>query len=114
TEKKYRELKDDPGFYFRTKEDSDLGKFRVPSLRYALYGAPYMHNGTFWDLREVVEFYNDGGGTNDFVATKTDLIKPLGLSDGEIDDLVAFIESLSGEEIRVTQPKLPPYAALSN
>ena len=114
TEEKYRKWKDDPGFYFRTKEDSDLGKFRVPSLRYALYGAPYMHNGTFWDLREVVEFYNDGGGTNEFSATKTGLIKPLGLSEDEIDDLVAFIESLSGDEIRETAPKLPPYAALSN
>jgi len=112
TEEMYRTIKDDAGLYYRTKEAVDKGKFRTPSLRYTLYTAPYMHNGTFFDLREVVEFYNDGGGENEFAATKTDLIKPLGLSDGEIDDLVAFLESLSGEEITMTTPKLPEYAPL--
>ncbi len=106
-------LKDDPGLYFRTKEKSDMGKFRTPSLRYTLYTAPYMHNGAFWDLQEVVEFYNEGGGENDFIANKTDLIKPLDLSDEEVEDLIAFLESLSGEEIKMSTPKLPPYAPLS-
>jgi cytochrome c peroxidase len=112
TEEMYRTIKDDAGLYYRTKQKEDMGKFRVPSLRYTLYSAPYMHNGAFWDLMEVVEFYNDGGGENDFSATKTDLVKPLGLSDEEMEDLVAFLESLSGEEIKMTTPKLPPYAPL--
>ena len=114
TQKMYREIKDDAGFYFRTKEPADKGKFRTPSLRYTLYTAPFMHNGSFFDLTEVVEFYNAGGGTNEFSATKTDLIKPLNLSEGEIKDLVAFLESLSGDEIKVKTPKLPPYAPLPN
>ena len=114
TQKMYREIKDDAGFYFRTKQVSDKGKFRTPSLRYTVYTAPYMHNGTFYDLQEVVEFYNEGGGTNEFSATKTDLIKPLNLNEDEITDLVAFLESLSGDELKVSTPKLPPYAPLPN
>ncbi|MFQ5971679.1 MAG: cytochrome-c peroxidase [Alphaproteobacteria bacterium] len=111
-EEMYRTVKDDAGFYYRTKEEVDKGKFRTPSLRYTLYTAPYMHNGAFFDLFEVVEFYNEGGGENEFGATKTDLIQPLGLTDEETEDLVAFLESLSGPEILIEQPALPPYAPL--
>ncbi len=56
----YRAVKDDAGLYYRTKLERDKGKFRTPPLRYTAYTAPYMHNGALWDLREVVEFYNDG------------------------------------------------------
>ena len=112
TEDIYRTVKDDAGLYYRTKETGDMGKFRTPSLRYTLYTAPYMHNGSFWDLREVVEFYNAGGGENEFAANKTPLIKPLGLTDEEIDDLVAFLEAFSGPEIEVEAPELPAYAPL--
>jgi cytochrome c peroxidase len=108
----YRTIKDDAGLYYRTKRDADKGKFRVPSLRYLVYTSPYMHNGAFFDLSEVVEFYNEGGGKNEFAANKTKLIKPLNLSEAEIEDLVAFIESLSGPEIKMKTPKLPPYAPL--
>lgn len=113
TEEMYRTIKDDAGLYYRTKQPEDKGKFRTPPLRYTLYTAPYMHNGALWDLREVVEFYNAGGGENEFAATKTKLIQPLGLSDEEMDDLVAFLESLSGPEIKIDPPKLPPYAPLA-
>ncbi len=107
TEEKYRKYKDDPGLYFRTKQEADLGKFRVPSLRYTKYTFPYMHNGMLETLRDVVVFYNEGGGENDFSATKTDMIQPLGLNDEEIDALVAYLESLSGEEILMDDPDLP-------
>lgn len=107
TEEKYRKFKDDPGLYFRTKEDSDLGKFRVPSLRYTKYTFPYMHNGMLETLSDVVAFYNDGGGENEFSANKSDLIQPLNLTDAEMADLVAFLESLSGEEILPEIPEIP-------
>jgi cytochrome c peroxidase len=112
TEEMYRTIKDDAGLYYRTKEKADMGKFRTPSLRYTVYTAPYMHNGAFFDLTEVVEFYNEGGGENEFAANKTKLLKPLNLTEGEIEDLVAFIESLSGPEIKMQTPKLPPTAPL--
>lgn len=108
----YRTIKGDAGLFYLTKRRADMGKLRTPTLRYLIYTAPYMHNGAFFDLFEVVEFYNEGGGTNEFAATKTDLLKPLNLTDDEIEDLVFFIESLSGEEIRMATPKLPPYAPL--
>jgi cytochrome c peroxidase len=117
TQEMYRKLKDDPGLYFRTKEKADMGKFRTPPLRYTAYTAPYMHNGAFWDLKEVVEFYNAGGGENDFTdgtfaESKTPLLKPLGLSEEEVENLVAFLEAFSGDELEVEAPSLPPYAAL--
>ncbi len=115
----YRKLKDDPGLYFRSKEKDHMGKFRTPPLRYTAFTAPYMHNGTFWDLTEVVQFYNAGGGENDFTdgtmaSTKSDKIKPLGLNDDEVGQLVAFLEAFSGDELRVEPPVLPPYAALTS
>jgi cytochrome c peroxidase len=112
TEEMYRTIKDDAGLYYRTKQKADMGKFRTPTLRYVVHTAPYMHNGALFDLNEVVEFYNKGGGTNEFAANKTKLLKPLNLSDKEMEDLIAFIESLSGPAIKMTAPKLPPYAAL--
>ena len=107
----YRTSHDDLGLYFDTKQEADFGRFRVPSLRYTVYTSPYMHNGAFDTLREVVEFYNAGGGTT-FEETKSELIQPLGLSDDQIDDLVAFLESLSGDEIVMDFPELPEYAPL--
>jgi cytochrome c peroxidase len=67
-----------------------------------------MHNGMLASLADVVDFYNAGGGENEFSATKTKLIKPLGLNDKEKADLVAFIESLSGDRMVMEQPDLPP------
>ncbi len=117
TQDLYRVLKDDPGLYFRTKQPGDFGKFRTAPLRYTLYTAPYMHNGAFWDLEEVVRFYNAGGGENEFTdgtiaATKSELIRPLGLTDDEIADLVAFLEGFSGAELVVEPPELPPYGLI--
>jgi cytochrome c peroxidase len=117
TEELYRKIKDDAGLYYRTKQKSDMGKFRTPPLRYTAYTAPFMHNGSFFDFDEVIEFYNNGGGSNDFTdgvmaKNKTPLLKKLGLSDQEKADLAAFLESLSGAEIKMSTPKLPPYAPL--
>ncbi|WP_298850043.1 cytochrome c peroxidase [uncultured Ruegeria sp.] len=112
TEEMYRHTKDDPGFYFRTKEKVDKGKFRTPSLRYTLYTEPYMHNGMLETLEDVVEFYNQGGGENEFSANKSQLIQPLGLNDQEKTDLVAFLKSLSGEELLIEEPDLPDYQPL--
>lgn len=119
TQEIYRKIKDDAGLYYRTKLPEDMGKFRTPALRYTLYTAPYMHNGAFWDLEEVVRFYNAGGGENEFTdgtmaANKTPLLRPLGLSDDEVADLVAFLEGFSGDELRVEAPTLPPYGPLDD
>ena len=117
TEEGYRKAKSDWGLYYRTKNKWDKGKFRVPSLRYSMYTAPYMHNGSFFTLDEVVDFYNVGGKdeegrTTPFTENLDSRIKPLGLSDDEKSDLVAFLEAFSGEEMITEKPKLPEYKAL--
>ena len=68
-----------------------------------------MHNGVFQTLREVVEFYNASGGEGPDVDR---MLRPLGLTDAEIDDLVAFLEGLTGDPIIVEPPSLPEYAVL--
>ena len=105
SEDRYRGADRDFGLFYVTKNPKDAGKFRTPSLREVKYTAPYMHNGVFTTLQEVVDFYDRGGdaGTN-----KTPLIKPLNLSAEEKTDLVAFIEALSMTEPLIQDdPKLP-------
>ncbi len=82
-----------------------------------MYTAPYMHNGAFYTMEEVVDFYNKGGvdednRTTDWTKTKSKLIKPLGLSDDEKGDMVAFLEAFSGNEILMDKPELPEYAPM--
>ncbi|MFH2203261.1 MAG: cytochrome c peroxidase [Elusimicrobiota bacterium] len=108
-EEMYRAAGSDPGLYFMTRRELDIGKFRTPSLRELKYTAPYMHNGVFNSLAEVVDFYDRGGGE---AANKTPLLRPLSLTPGEKRDLIAFLESLSGDEIAVGYPiTLGPYYA---
>lgn len=76
--------------------DEDLGTFRTQGLRNVLLTPPYMHTGQFNDLREVVEFYNKAGGDEGFVGVKDDILLELNLSESEMDDIVAFLESITG------------------
>lgn len=75
-----------------TNNTADLGKFKVPSLRNVSVTAPYMHDGSMHNLFKVVEHYNNGGQPH---PNKSALIKPLGLSEKEINDLVQFLETLT-------------------
>ena len=99
-------LRSDIGHGCVTKEESDYGAFRTPSLREVSRTAPYMHNGVFKTLDEVVSFYNQGGGES---KRKTDSLEPLKLSSQEQDDLVQFLQSLAGEPTQVEPPELPKY-----
>lgn len=85
----------DLGRYTVTKREGDQGKFRTPSLRNIALTAPYMHDGSLKDLREVVDFYVAGGNANPHLDAN---MKALRLSRQEKDDLIAFLESLNGEE----------------
>lgn len=108
----YRGADLDMGLYYRTKNPKDIGKFRTPSLRELKVTAPYMHNGIFYTLDEVVEFYNKGGGDAKW-PNKSPLIKPLGLGDAEKKDLVAFLEAMSMDQpLLMDAPDLPPYQPL--
>lgn len=96
----YMNLKRDPGYYNVTLLREDMGKFITPSLRELKYTAPYMHNGMIKTLADVVKFYNQGGGKD---SKKSKLLKPLGLNAQEKQDLVAFLEALSGKPLTSAQ-----------
>ncbi|HEV8146529.1 MAG TPA: cytochrome c peroxidase [Bryobacteraceae bacterium] len=85
----------DLGRYQVTKQDSDRGAFKTPNLRSVVLTAPYMHDGSLKTLKEVVDFYVGGGTSNAFLDKD---IKPLdNLTAQDRADLVAFLESLTGE-----------------
>jgi cytochrome c peroxidase len=81
------------------------GAFKTPGLRDVEKRAPYMHDGSLATLRDVVEFYNRGGNPNPF---RTPRLRPLGLSQQDVDSVVAFLKSLSGEGYQDRPPKYFP------
>jgi cytochrome c peroxidase len=86
----------DLGRYEVTGLPADRWRYRTPGLRNVVLTPPYMHDGSLASLRDVLEFYNRGGVPNEVLDP---LIRPLGLSDGEIDDLLAFLKSLTGSNV---------------
>jgi cytochrome c peroxidase len=98
----YRSLNEDPGRYLITKDKADWKAFKTPTLREVSRTAPYMHNGVFGTLEEVVDFFDRGGGEGNTV------LKPLNLRADEKKQLKAFLsEALTGEEMRITIPEVP-------
>jgi cytochrome c peroxidase len=87
----------DLGRYEITQDPQDRWKYKTPTLRNISLTAPYMHNGSLTTLREVVEFYNRGGVANENLDP---LIKPLQLTEAEIDDLTAFLQTLTGDNVQ--------------
>ena len=87
-----------------TKNPADTGAFKTPMLRNIEQTGPYMHDGVFDTLEQVVAFYVAGGGP---AATKSPLIRPLALSAEEQQALVAFLRSLTDPSAQVDPPRLP-------
>lgn len=83
----------DLGRYEVTQNPDDRWKYKTPSLRNINLTAPYMHDGSLATLEQVIRFYNQGGIHNE---TLDKLIKPLNLSDQEINQLIAFLNALTG------------------
>jgi hypothetical protein len=74
---------------------AEHGMFKTPSLRDVARRPPYMHDGSLRTLEEVVRYYDRGATRNPHLDAR---IFPLGLADGEVRDLVAFLGSLTGDE----------------
>lgn len=87
-------IKPDLGRFVETKNDSDYGRFKTPTLRDIARTSPYMHDGSLRSLREVVDFYDEGGIKNKNLSIH---IKPLNLTEEEKENLVEFMRSLTGE-----------------
>ena len=73
---------------------ADLGAFRTPTLRCVSQRPTFMHTGQLGSLERVVDFFNRGGALNGYPGTSE--LEPLGLSDDELADLVAFLRTLEG------------------
>lgn len=85
----------DPGRGEVTSKVSDYGRFRAPTLRNIALTAPYMHDGRFETLEEVIEHYNSGGHPS---YNKDPLIRPLNLTEEQKQDLLNFLKALTDEE----------------
>ncbi len=96
----------DLGRYEITQAPADRWKYKTPGLRNVALTAPYMHDGSLRTLREVVDFYNRGGVPNEGLDPA---VKPLNLQPEQIDALVAFLESLTGDSVETLV--LDAYAA---
>lgn len=79
-------------------DPSQNGKFKIPTLRNIAVTAPYSHNGGFPTLFDMVSFINDSSGfTPDVNQNITPMVGNLGLSDVEINDLIAFLHTLTDD-----------------
>ncbi len=86
----------DAGRFLITNDSSDLGKFKVPSLRNISMTGPYMHNGMFKTLREVINYYdNPYAIVSNPVNIDSLMLKPIGLTEQEKLDLESFLHALT-------------------
>ena len=98
----YMNIKEDLGRYFNTKQKRDYRAFKTPTLREIAKTSPYMHNGIFKSLDEVIDFFNKGGGYGN------KLLKPMNLTDEEKKALKTFlVEALSGADLNIKPAEVP-------
>ena len=86
----------DRGRYEITRDPTDLWRYKTPSLRNVALTAPYMHNGALLTLEAVVDYYDRGGTNSDGQDPK---IAPMSLTQQEKRALVAFLRSLTGDNV---------------
>jgi cytochrome c peroxidase len=84
------------GRFLVTKKETDMASFKTPTLRNVLMTAPYFHDGSQATLWDVVDHYNKGDGVQNPWLDED--VQPLALTEGQIDDLVAFLASLTSRE----------------
>ena len=95
----------DRGRYEVTLDPTDLWRYKTPSLRNVALTAPYMHNGALLTLEEVVDYYDRGGTGSEGQDPK---ISPLTLPPEEKHALVAFLHSLTGDNVQVLATETTP------
>lgn len=114
----YGSKNEDLGRYEFTKNFEDLGKFKTPTLREVSETGPWMHHGHFPTLLDVLQYYNLGNpapiqkkylGTerDSLIPTTSPILQKLNLSEKEIEDVIAFLGTLSTRKQRVTALDLP-------
>ncbi|KGE13012.1 cytochrome-c peroxidase [Sphingobacterium deserti] len=114
----YKRKYEDLGRYLVTNDPADIGKFRTPSLRDVMNTDPWMHNGLFWNMTGLLNLYNSGMQMNSASPAQkaadpnypvTDpLMKKLNLSKTEIQDIEAFLHSITATKYRMRRPDSLP------
>jgi cytochrome c peroxidase len=84
------------GRFLVTKKEADIAAFKTPDLRNVLITAPYFHDGSQATLWDVMDHYNKGDGIHNPWLDQD--MQPLALSESEIDDVVAFLATLTGAQ----------------
>ncbi len=102
-------LDDDLGYYWKNNENVEVhrGMFKTPTVRNAELTAPYMHNGVYQTLEEVMDFYNKGGGggMGFDLEYQTLPFDELSLDNEEIEALIAFVKTLSDTDVKYEKKK---------
>ena len=94
----------DDGYYKVTHNDKDMGKFKTPSLRDVALTGPWMHDGQFKDLEQIISRYSIAK----FPQGETDtLLRNIGLNTREQKDLLAFLKAISAPPLPFIKPILP-------
>jgi cytochrome c peroxidase len=88
------------GRFLVTREQGDIASFKTPGLRNVLVTGPYFHDGSMQTLWDVMDHYNKGDGITNPWLDKD--MQPLALTEWEIDDVVAFLASLTGPQYKVS------------
>lgn len=109
----FHNVDDFEGRYRVTKKSQDVGAFRTPGLRGINETAPYLHNGLIKSLESLIAIYNNGWWQNAALENKgneiptavlSSHIKKLSLSQKEVEDLIAFLDTLEGNTPWVKMP----------
>lgn len=95
----------DTGRYSQTKVDTDMGRFKTPTLRNVAQTAPYMHDGSMPDLKAAIDHYIGGGNSNPHLDKEIHVLDFL--SGQEREDLLEFLKSLTGEIPAEVGPPAP-------
>jgi cytochrome c peroxidase len=106
---------EDLGRYLITKDTADVGKFRTSSLRDIMFTAPWFHNGSFVEMKEIIDMYDRGMPqvvakshlNHPLNVAKSPLLQPLNLTPDEKEALMAFLHAISTRPFRVSPPDLP-------
>src|SRR5260370_16623202 len=86
------------GRFLITKKQSDIASFKTPDLRNIFLTGPYFHDGSMQTLWDVMDHYNKGDGVSDPWLDED--MQPLALTESEIDDVVAFLASLTSPQYK--------------
>ncbi len=90
------------GRFLVTKNENDIGGFKTPTLRNVGVTGPYMHDGSLATLWDVMDHYNKGGVPNPYLDGG---MQRLGLTEPEIDDVVAFLFALTSTDLSALEKK---------